>query len=729
MTIDDRPSDSSVDDPAIPVFAADLGDTPDTRAAMVDPLAELKAGADPYLWLENVTGEAALDWVRAQNEPTLAELSGERFEQMRAEALEIGNADTRIPDVARRADYLYNRWIDAEHPRGLWRRTTLEQYRTDTPDWELVLDVDALAAAEDENWMLAGLNVIDPEYTRALISLSRGGSDAAVVREFDMVTRQFVADGFTLPEGRHNINWEDEDTVLVGTDFGDGSLTNMGLPRLVKRWRRGQPLQSAETIFAGEQSDLTVGAGADRTPGFERTLVVRMTDMHNKQCYELRDGELIRIATPTDSEVGGHQQWLTIWPRTDWEHAGTRYTAGSLLVADYEQFLAGTAQLQVVFEPDAHTSLAQYAWTRDRLIIVTRADVASRVEVITPGSWHREPVEGVPDNTDTIISAADEHSNEIFLYSDGFDIPPRLLHGTAGEAMHVIKSSPAMFDASDIVVTQNFATSADGTSIPYFVVGHRDAQGPGPTLLSGYGAYGMSMIPSYASAVGRLWLTRGGTYVLANIRGGGEYGPNWHTQTTRAGRHKVAEDFAAVATDLAARGITTPAQLGARGGSAGGLLMGIMLTQYPQLFGALVCDAPVLDMRRYPLMGVGAASVAEFGDPDDPRDWEFMAKYSPYHNISTTTPYPPVLITAAVNDDRVQPGHARKMTAALHAANQPVLYYERTEGGHGGAANMAQAAFNMALAYEFLLRTLVDGVHSSQGRVIPGRTSSPLRRH
>jgi prolyl oligopeptidase len=527
-----------------------------------------------------------------------------------------------------------------------------------------------------------------------------------VVREFDMATRQFVADGFTLPEGRHNVTWEDENTLFVGTDFGDGSLTNVGLPRLVKRWRRGEPLARAETIFAGEQTDLTVAAGADRTPGFERTMVVRMLDVHNQELYELRGDELIRIDTPTDSDADIHRQWLTIWLRTDWPWADATYGAGSLLVADYEQFLAGTAELRVIFEPDAHTALGHYGWTRDRLVVVTRVDVASRVQVITPGSWDAQPVEGVPDNTDTTISATDEYSNEIFLYSDGFETPPRLLHGTAGEPVHVIKWTPAMFDADDIVVTQNFATSADGTSIPYFVVGHRNAGGPGPTLLSGYGAYGIMMIPGYVGVMGRLWLNRGGTYVLANIRGGREYGPGWHTQTMGAGRHKVAEDFAAVAQDLVRRGITTPDQLGASGGSAGGLLVGIMLTQYPKLFGALICDAPVLDMHRYHLLGVGGASVAEFGDPDDPADWEFMAKYSPYHNISAETRYPPVLITAAINDDRVQPGHARKMAAALQAAGHEVLYYERIEGGHGGAANAAQAAFNAALSYEFLLRTL-----------------------
>jgi prolyl oligopeptidase len=680
----------------------------DRPAGTAEPSTDSDAGTDAFLWLEEVRAETVLDWVRARNEPTLAELSGERFERLRAEALGVMTADTRIPTVQRRGEHLYNFWRDAQHPRGLWRRTTLAQYRTDTPDWEAVLDVDALAAAEDENWVFASVNVLEPEYTRALVTLSRGGSDAAVVREFDMITCQFVADGFALPEGRHQVGWQDENTLLVGTDFGDGSLTHVGLPRLVKRWRRGQALAQAETIFAGEETDLAVAAAADRTPGFERVVMVRMVDIHNREWYELRGDERIRIDTPTDSEGHVHRQWLMIALKSDWHRADTTYVAGSLLVTDYEQFLAGTAELRVIFEPDARTSLGNYAWTRDKLVLVTRVDVASRIAVITPGSWQAEPVEGVPDNTDTAIAAIDEYSNEIFLYSDGFDTPPRLLHGHAGEPVQVIKSTPAMFDADDIVVGQHFATSADGTSIPYFAVGRRDAAGPGPTLMGGYGAYGMMMVPAYAGVMGRLWLARGGSYVLANIRGGREYGPGWHTQTMRAGRHKVAEDFAAVAQDIVRRGITTPELLGASGGSAGGLLMGIMLTQYPQLFGALICDAPVFDMRRYHLLGVGGASVAEFGNPDDPTDWEFMAKYSPYHNISSETRYPPVLITAAVNDDRVQPGHARKMTAALQAAGHRVLYYERIEGGHGGAANTEQAAFNAALGYEFLLRTLAD---------------------
>lgn len=672
---------------------------------MADP-----TGSDPYIWLEDVTGDRALDWVRAHNEPTLTELCDERFEAMRAEALEVLDTDARIPYVRRRGDYLYNFWRDAANPRGLWRRTTLDSYRSDDPAWDVIIDVDGLAAADDENWVWAGADVIEPDHTLALVSLSRGGSDAVVVREFDMHTRKFVDGGFTLPEAKTHIGWADEDTVLVGTDFGDGSLTDSGYPRLVKRWRRGQPLQDAELIFSGETSDVLVAASVDRTPGFERTMLTRAIDFFNTDVYELRrsgaDAELIRVDAPTDATVSMHRDWLLIELRTDWHTRGADYPAGALLAADYTAFLAGTAELQVVFAPDEHTCLYHYAWTRDRLLVVTLADVASRVEIFTPGSWQAEPVPGLPENTNTVIVAADHLGDEIFLDSSGFDTPSRLLYAVAGGEPTEIKRAPAFFDADDITVAQHFATSADGTAIPYFVVGHRDAAGPGPTLLGGYGGFEVARTPGYDGVLGRLWLARGGTYVLANIRGGGEYGPRWHTQAMRAGRHLVAEDFAAVATDLVRRGITTVERLGAQGGSNGGLLMGIMLTKYPELFGALVCQVPLLDMKRFHLLLAGASWVAEYGDPDNPDDWAFISEYSPYQNISADGRYPALLMTTSTRDDRVHPGHARKMTAALEAAGHRVRYYENIEGGHAGAADNAQVAFKSALAYSFLWRVL-----------------------
>jgi prolyl oligopeptidase len=360
----------------------------------------------------------------------------------------------------------------------------------------------------------------------------------------------------------------------------------------------------------------------------------------------------------------------------------------------------------VVFEPDAHTSLLHYAWTRDRLVIVTLADVASRVEIVTPGTWQRRPVTDVPPNTNTVIVAADDTGDEIFLDSSGFTAPSRLLHGAVEGPLEQIKSAPAFFDADGMTVAQHFATSKDGTLIPYFVVRPRDATGPGPTLLGGYGGFEVARTPGYDGVLGRLWLARGGTFVLANIRGGGEYGPSWHTQAMRAGRHLVAEDFASVATDLVDRGIATVQQLGAQGGSNGGLLMGIMLTKYPELFGALVCQVPLLDMRRFHLLLAGASWVAEYGDPDNPDDWRFIAEYSPYQNISAQTDYPPVLITTSTRDDRVHPGHARKMTAALEAAGHRVWYYENIEGGHAGAADNAQTAFKSALSFSFLWQML-----------------------
>jgi prolyl oligopeptidase len=663
------------------------------------PVASL-APEDPYLWLEDVTGEDALDWVRRHNDPTLADLGDAEFEAMRTEALQVLDTDARIPYVRRRGEYLYNFWRDEANPRGLWRRTSLASYRTDTPEWDVVIDVDALAAADDENWVWAGADVIEPDHALALISLSRGGADAVVVREFDMRTREFVSGGFELPEAKTQIAWEDENTVLVGTDFGPDSLTDSGYARLVKRWRRGDALADAVTVYAGEQADVIVAASVDRTPGFERTMISRAVDFFNDEIYELRDAELLRVDAPTDATVSVHHDWLLIELRTDWDG----HAAGSLLAASYAEFISGTKNLSVVFEPDARTSLHQYSWTRDRLVVVTLADVASRVQIFTPGEWTATDLPGVPPNTNTVIAAADSRGDEIFLDSSGFVTPSQLLHGTPDGPVTRIKQAPGFFDADGIEVSQHFATSADGTRIPYFVVGRPGATGP--TLLGGYGGFEVSRTPGYDGVLGRLWLARGGTYVLANIRGGGEYGPGWHTQAMREGRHLVDEDFAAVARDLVQRGVTTVARLGAQGGSNGGLLMGIMLTRYPDLFGALVCSVPLLDMKRFHLLLAGASWVAEYGNPDDPADWEFISKYSPYQNISADRSYPPILITTSTRDDRVHPGHARKMTAALEEAGHPVSYYENIEGGHGGAADNSQAAFRAALIYRYLWRTI-----------------------
>jgi prolyl oligopeptidase len=663
---------------------------------------------DPHLWLENVTGEKQLGWVRSRNDRTVDGYTRtDDFTTLESRIREILDTDARIPYARRRGRYLYNYWRDAEHVRGLWRRTTLDQYVLDDPAWDVLVDLDAVAEEEDENWVWSGAQVLRPDQNRALISLSRGGADATVIREFDLVTRQFVSgpDSFELPEAKTDISWIDVDSVFVGTDFGDGSLTDSGYPRIAKRWRRGTPIEDAETVFEGATTDVAVGAGHDSTPGYERSFVDRAIDFYAAYQYELKpDGTLIKLDVPDDARVSVYRDHMLVRPRSEW----LGHPAGSLLATDYPSFLEGSRDMTVLFTPDEHTSLEQYTWTQNHLLMVTLRDVQTRMRVLTPGpdGWTDEELDGLPDATTTsIIDVDPREGDEFFLNSSGFTTPATLLSGTVGQPLESIKQAPSFFDSGNITVAQHFATSADGTQIPYFVVGNNTGTAA-PTLLYGYGGFENSMVPAYSGGVGRAWLEHGNTYVIANIRGGGEYGPTWHTQALKENRHKVFEDFAAVAEDLVARGITTTEQLGIQGGSNGGLLMGVMLTRYPQLFGAIVCQVPLLDMKRYHLLLAGASWMAEYGDPDNPDEWTFLSEYSPYQNTDPDATYPPILITTSTRDDRVHPGHARKMVALLEEQGHEVWYYENIEGGHGGAADNAQAAFKSALTFTFLAEKL-----------------------
>jgi prolyl oligopeptidase len=667
--------------------------------------------SDPYLWLEDVTGDEALGWVRARNAETVAELTGAaRFTELRDQLRQVLDADDRIPYPRRRGEYLYNFWQDAEHPRGLWRRTTLKEYRTERPTWEPVLDVDALAAAEGESWVWGGASVLRPGYRLALVELSRGGADASVVREFDLETLRFVEDGFQLPEAKSSVGWIDADTIYVGTDFGPGSLTSSGYPRIVKQWRRGTPLAEATVVFEGKPDDVSASAYHDPTEGYERDFVHRNVDFWRSEKYLRRGGDLVRIDVPDDAEIDVERDWLLVTTRSAWTLGGTTYPAGALLAARFDDFLAGARELTMLFEPDEHTALSYHTWTRNHLIVATLADVRSRLEVLTPGpdGWARAPLASagaVPElGSASVIGTDPDHSDEFFLDASGFTLPSTLRRGEIGGAVETLKQAPAFFDADGLEVRQHFATSADGTRVPYFVIG--GGSDPGPTLLYGYGGYEISLTPGYSGTIGRGWLERGGTYVVANIRGGGEYGPRWHQTALKADRVRVYEDFAAVARDLVARGITTPARLGIQGGSNGGLLMGVMLTRHPELFGAVVAQVPVLDMLRYHRLLAGASWMAEYGDPDDPTDRPHLQEYSPYHNVHSGRTYPPVLITTSTRDDRVHPAHARKMVARLREAGHDVRYYENIEGGHGGAVDNEQHAFKLALVYEFLLRTI-----------------------
>jgi len=673
------------------------------------------AEEDPYLWLEDVTGTEALDWVRERNAESLGGLSGgARFTSLRTEIREVLDADDRIPFVRRRGEYLYNFWQDAAHPRGLWRRTTLEEYRRDRPDWEILLDVDALAAEEDENWVWQGAAALRPGgYRLALLHLSRGGADASVVREFNVAERRFVEDGFAVAEAKTDVGWIDADRIYVGTDFGPGSLTSSGYPRLVKEWHRGTPLAEAETVYEGKPDDVEVHAFHDPTEGFERDFVMRSIDFYRSEWWlRTGTGDLVQVAVPEDAIADVHREWLLIRTRSSWTVAGVTYPAGVLLAARFDAFLAGDRELTVLFEPDAHTSLSYHAWTRNYLILATLQDVRRRMSVLTPadGPWQRAGLPGVPEFAHADLVDTDPYdSDEYMLESTGFTDPGTLRYGHIGGAVETLKQAPAFFDATSIRVRQFFATSKDGTAVPYFVVGPGEPSS-GPVLLTGYGGFEISLTPSYSGIIGRGWLARGGTYVVANLRGGGEYGPRWHLSAIKENRHRVYEDFAAVAEDLVTRGIATRERLGIEGGSNGGLLMGVMLTRYPQLFGAIVCQVPLLDMRRYHELLAGASWIAEYGDPREPAEWAYLRPFSPYHNVSADQQYPPVLFITSTRDDRVHPGHARKMVALLAEQGHDVTYYENIEGGHGAAADNEQRALKWALVLEFLWEKLGQGV-------------------
>jgi prolyl oligopeptidase len=674
--------------------------------------APATAPEDRYLWLEDVTAERALQWVRARNAESAAVLETGDFAAMARRLHQILDSEARIPYVEKLGPRYYNLWKDPRNPRGLWRRTTLEEYCKEHPAWETVIDLDALGAAEGENWVWHGADCLKPDYRRCIVQLSRGGADADVVREFDLEAKAFVEGGFALPEAKSSVAWLDADTLYVGTDFGPGSMTASGYPRIAKIWKRGTPLDAAETIFEGRPEDMAVAAFRDHTEGFERDFVYRAVTFYTSELFLRRDGELVRIDKPDSANASVHRDLLLVELRDDWAVGGRTYPAGALLSADFERFLAGERRLDVLFEPTERKSLAGFSPTRCHVLVNELDEVKNRVYVLSrrEGTWTREPLPGMPELGTVTASAVDEdESDDYFMTATDFLAPTSLSLGTVGQGPpEKLKQLPAFFDASGLVASQHEAVSKDGTRVPYFQVSREDLvpDGRNPTLLYGYGGFEIPMLPGYSAGVGASWLEKGGVYVLANIRGGGEFGPRWHKAALKSNRHKAFEDFIAVAEDLLRRKVTSPPHLGIQGGSNGGLLVGNMLTMRPDLFGAVVCQVPLLDMRRYHVLLAGASWIGEYGNPDDPGEWEYLRAYSPYHTLKEGVRYPPTLLMTSTRDDRVHPGHARKMAARMQEANQDVLYYENIEGGHGGAATNEQQARMNALAYAFLWRRL-----------------------
>ena len=687
---------------------------------------------DPYAWLEDVSGETSLDWVKARNAKTEAELAATpEFKTLEADIRAILDSDAKIPGVEKIGDHYYNFWKDRQHERGLWRRTTLAEYRKSQPKWETVLDLDALNIAEgrknEEKWVWHGADCLRPAYERCLVALSPGGSDADVTREFDLVSKQFVEGGFFRPEAKGGLGWIDRDTVYVYTDFGPGSLTSSGYPNIVKQWKRGTPMASATPVYEGKPGDMYIAASRDHTPGYERDFVNRTLAFYNDELY-LRNkddaqgcasaagagcagaaGSLAKVDAPNSAQKGVHKDWLLLELREPYEADGKTYKPGALIATNFDAFMAGKRSFVQLFEPTDSSSLAGYTWTRDYLVLNVMEDVKNRLFVLKPGKmWSKVPLAGAPGIGTVGVAAVDaDDSNAVWLTATDFLTPTTLSIAEIHQQPEVLKANPVFFDGSKSLIEQHFATSKDGTRVPYFLVRPKDLKfdGKAPTLLYGYGGFEVSMTPGYSGSIGKAWLEKGGVYALANIRGGGEYGPRWHQAALKANRHKAYEDFAAIADDLVARRITSPQHLGTMGGSNGGLLMGNMLTRYPEKFGAIVVQVPLLDMKRYSHLLAGASWMAEYGDPDT-ADWEFIKTFSPYHLFDADKEYPATLFTTSTKDDRVHPAHARKMMALMEAAGKDVRYYENIEGGHGGAANNAQSAHMNALASTFLWQQL-----------------------
>ena len=681
---------------------------------------------DPYLWLEDVQGERALAWVRERNAQARERLQAwPDFLPLRQRIREVLDSRDRIPAVRRRGEAFYNLWQDAANPRGLWRRTSLAEYRKAQPAWETVLDLDALGKTEGVNWVWGGSNSFGPVHRRCMLKLSKGGADAAVQREFDTVTKRFVPaseGGFELPEAKSSFDWIDADSAYIGTDFGPGSMTDSGYPRVIKRWQRGQRWQDAVTVFEGQQSDVAAWASVDRTPGFERTLFGRSIDFYRTETFLLQDGQLRRIPKPDDAELAFWREWTLVSLRSPWTVDGRIWPTGALLVCSASSLLEGKPSLSALFTPTATRSLQGYQITRSRLLLSVLDNVAGRVEEVWRGadaSWQRREVAtpfpgtvGIEALHDPLLQ--DDPLGEAWLLSYTDFLTPDTLSlaytgsQTGSDRFERLKARPSEFDATGMRTEQRFATSKDGTRIPYFVVWPQGAQADGrnPTLLYGYGGFEVSLQPWYSGVFGKAWTARGGVLVVANIRGGGEFGPAWHQAATQANKQKSYDDFAAVAEDLIRQRITSPAHLGMEGGSNGGLLVGAVMLQRPELFGAVVCSVPLLDMKRYHQLLAGASWMAEYGDPDQPDQWAWISRYSPYQNVRSGMKLPAVLFTTSTRDDRVHPGHARKMAARMLEQGHDATYYENIEGGHGGAADNAQRADLQALEFAFLWQRL-----------------------
>jgi prolyl oligopeptidase len=670
------------------------------------------AATDPYLWLEDVEGERALAWVHAENARSLPVLeSDRRYAALLEAALEVAQDRDRLPLGQVREGYLYNFWQDPDHVRGIWRRASLESYAANNPQWETLLDIDELARAENANWVYQGADC-DPSGVRCMISLSNGGLDASTDREFDVNARSFVAGGFVVPEAKSNLGWLDRDTLLVATDWGEGTLTESGYPFVLKVWRRGAPLSSATELMRGEASDVSISlATFDDDSGDHIAVAIEAETFFESVFSLVTANGAQRLTLPRKSTIQDYfQDRLIVTIEESWTIGGRTYPTGALLAIPLASATSANPAIEVIFSPSQRQSIEEVSATREGVLVAGFDNVRGRLQRFTfaNGAWRGEQIELPPTGVVHISGASTSNARAFATFEDF--LTPTTLYALNGSAARSVRALPAQFDASPYVTEQFETTSADGTRIPYFVVHRRDMalNGQNPTLLYAYGGFQLSQTPSYNAYIGRLWLDQGGTYVLANIRGGGEFGPAWHDAGLLTNRQRIYDDFYAVERDLVARRITSPRRLGISGRSNGGLLMGVMLNQHPEMVNAAVIGSPLLDMLRYDQLLAGASWVGEYGSPNVPEQRAFLHQITPYQNLQPGENFPTVFIYTSTKDDRVHPGHARKYAARLTELGVPYLYYENTDGGHQANANLREAARRRSFEYMYLIQRLVD---------------------
>jgi prolyl oligopeptidase len=675
---------------------------------------------DNYTWLEDIHGEKPMAWVKAENARTAGVLEQDpRFAQLEADALKVLESPERLPAPQFRGGMIYNMWRDAQHVRGIVRRTTLEDYLNPEPKWETVIDYDALSKADKQSWVGHGLSCLQPDDSLCLVALSAGGEDAATFREFDLKAGKFVDGGFDLPRGKQDVAWMDKDSLLVGRDWGAGTMSEAGYPITVRLWKRGEPLEKAKEIFRGDVKDNGYGDRAESLvdgQGNHAVVIERSMTTFTSEHYLLVNGTPKKLNLPLKAQIDSLLDGqLIIALDEDWSPAGGTLKQGSVVSVSLSAAEKDPEHLKptVIFAPTADEFEQQLTTTKNYLLMTTLKHVQGRAYVYTRGKdgrWTPKQLD-LPANQTVGIAAASKTDDRFFIGLAGFINPPSLLLGNGSDGtLKTAKAQKPLFDASDLTVDQLEATSKDGTKVPYFVV-HRKTMsydGNNPTLMTAYGGFQVSETPNYSAPIGKLWLERGGVFVLANIRGGGEFGPAWHEAGLKTNRQRIYDDFYSVAQDLVTRKITSTRRLGIMGGSNGGLLMGVQFTEHPEMWRAVVIQVPLLDMLAFEHLSAGASWVGEYGSASVPEERKFLASISPYNQLKPGVQYPVPLIFTTTKDDRVGPVHARKFAARMEEFHYPFFYDEITEGGHGAGADNRQEARTRAEVFTYLTMKLMD---------------------